>query len=55
MADADRASIKYHKVRRGDTLAVIAKKNSTSIDALCKLNRITRRTTLRPGQILRCS
>ena len=55
MADSGDGSIKYHKVRKGDTLSAIAKKNGTSIDALCKLNRITRRTTLRPGQVLRCS
>lgn len=55
MADSGDGSIKYHKVRRGDTLSAIAKKNGTSIDALCKLNHITRRTTLRPGQVLRCS
>ena len=55
LADSGDGSIKYHKVRKGDTLSAIAKKNGTSIDALCKLNRITRRTTLRPGQVLRCS
>ena len=55
MASADNGSIRYHKVRRGDTLAAIARKNKTSIDALCKLNHISRRTILRPGQVLRCS
>ena len=47
--------IQYYKVRQGDSLARISKKTGTSIDALCKLNRITRRTTLRIGQVLRCS
>ena len=47
--------IQYYKVRKGDSLARISKKTGTSIDALCKLNRITRRTTLRIGQVLRCS
>lgn len=46
---------KYHKVRKGDTLGSIARANHTSVDALCKLNRITRRTVLRIGQVLRCS
>ena len=46
--------IQYYKVRKGDSLARISKKTGTSIDALCKLNRITRRTTLRIGQVLRC-
>ena len=45
----------YYKVRKGDSLARIAKQTGTSIDALCKLNRISRRTTLRIGQVLRCS
>lgn len=47
--------IQYYKVRKGDSLARISQKTGTSIDALCKLNRITRRTTLRIGQVLRCS
>lgn len=47
--------IQYYKVRKGDSLARISKRTGTSIDALCKLNRITRRTTLRIGQVLRCS
>lgn len=53
-ASAD-GTIRYHKVRSGDTLSRIAQKTGTSIDALCKLNHITRRTILRPGQVLRCS
>ena len=48
-------SIKYHKVRKGDTLGRISRLTHVSIDKLCKLNRITRTTILRPGQILRCS
>ena len=49
-------TIRYHKVKdSGDTLSRIAQKTGTSIDALCKLNHITRRTILRPGQVLRCS
>jgi murein DD-endopeptidase MepM/ murein hydrolase activator NlpD len=47
--------IRYHKVKSGDTLSKIAVKRGISIDALCRLNRITRKTILRPGQILRCS
>ena len=47
--------IQYYKVRQGDSLARISKKTGTSIDALSKLNRITRRTTRRIGQVLRCS
>ena len=45
----------FYKVKRGDTLSKIAARQGTSIDKLCKLNRITRKTILRPGQVLRCS
>lgn len=54
MASSD-GTIRYHKVRSGDTLSRIAQATGTTIDALCKLNHITRRTILRPGQVLRCS
>lgn len=47
--------IRYHKVKKGDTLSRIASQRGVSIDTLCKLNRITRKTILRPGQVLRCS
>ncbi|MCP3894488.1 MAG: peptidoglycan DD-metalloendopeptidase family protein, partial [Bacteroides sp.] len=57
MADngEDGGTIRYHKVKSGDTLGRIAQKRGVSIDRLCKLNRITRKTTLRIGQVLRCS
>lgn len=43
----------YHKVKRGETLYAIARQHGTTVDALCRLNRITLRTVLRPGQILK--
>lgn len=43
----------YHKVRSGDTLSKIARRHGTTISQLCKLNKITTRTILRPGQLLR--
>lgn len=52
---ASDGAIRYHKVKSGDTLSQIATKRGVSIDRLCKLNRITRKTTLRIGQVLRCS
>lgn len=52
---ASNGDIQYYKVRKGDSLSRIARKTGTSIDALCKLNKISRRTTLRIGQVLRCS
>lgn len=45
----------FYKVKKGDTLSKIASRQGVSIDKLCKLNRITRKTILRPGQVLRCS
>ena len=41
---------KYHVVKRGDSLYSIARKNGTSIRALCKLNRIKESSTLQLGQ-----
>ena len=49
------SDIQYYKVRKGDSLSRISKRTGTSIDTLCKLNGISRRTTLRIGQVLRCS
>lgn len=45
----------YYKVRKGDSLGRIAARQGTTISRLCKLNGITTRTVLRPGQVLRCS
>lgn len=45
----------FYKVKKGDTLGRIAQHQGVSINTLCKLNRITRKTVLRPGQVLRCS
>lgn len=47
--------IQYYKVRKGDSLSRISQKTGVSIDRLCKLNGITRRTTLRINQVLKCS
>lgn len=45
----------FYKVKKGDTLAKIARRQGTTVSQLCKLNRISTRTVLRPGQVLRCS
>ena len=45
----------FYKVKRGDTLSKVARKQGTTVSQLCKLNHLTRRTVLRPGQVLRCS
>lgn len=52
---SDSGDIRYHKVKRGETLSSIAKKRNTTIEELCKLNHITKRMRIRPGQILRYS
>lgn len=54
-ASSGSGDIKYYKVRSGDSLSRISQRTGTSIDTLCKLNGISRRTTLRIGQVLRCS
>lgn len=45
--------VRFHKVKSGETLASIARKRGTTIDAICKLNRIGRNIRLMPGQILK--
>jgi LysM repeat protein len=44
---------KYHTVRKGETLSAIARKHRTSVNTLCKLNRIRSTSVIRPGQKLR--
>lgn len=43
----------YHKVRSGDTLYGISKKYGVSINEICRLNKISRNTTLKIGRTLR--
>ena len=38
--------VKFHKVKRGETLASIARKRGTTIDEICRLNRIGRNLDL---------
>ena len=47
------SSVHFHKVKKGDTLQAIARKHHTTVDKLCKLNRIGKTIRLRPGQILK--
>ena len=42
----------YHEVRRGETLSRIAQKYGISVEKLCRLNKITPKTLIRPGQKL---
>lgn len=43
----------YHKVKKGDSLYSIAKKNKITLQQLCALNGISKKTKLLPGQILK--
>ena len=43
---------RYHTVRAGDSLYSIAKKYGISTDKLCRLNKITPKKPLQPGQRL---
>ena len=50
---SNQPSVRYHKVQKGETLSAIARKHKTSVNAICKLNRIKQNVVLRPGQILK--
>ncbi len=50
---AEAAAIKYHIVKRGDTLGRIAINNHTTVTKLCQLNGIKKTATLRIGQRIR--
>ena len=45
--------VHFHKVNKGETLQAIARKCHTTVDKLCKLNRIGKNIRLMPGQILK--
>lgn len=48
-------SVKYHRIKKGDTLGKIAQIHGTTVSKLCKLNNITAKSTLRAGKSLRVS
>ena len=52
-AAADSAEAQYHVIKSGDTLDKISKTYHTTIDRLCELNGITRKTILHIGRRLR--
>ncbi len=51
--DAEKAAIKYHQIKAGETLGRIAINYGTTVNAICKLNGITPKTTLKIGRRLR--
>lgn len=52
-AAGDPAEAQYHVIKSGDTLDKISKTYHTTIDRLCELNGITRKTILHIGRRLR--
>lgn len=54
-ASNNSGTLRYHKIRKGDTLGRVSRMYHISIDRLCQLNGIKRTTTLRIGQLLKCS
>ena len=51
--DAEKAARKYYIIRSGDTLYKIARKNGTTVKAICRLNNINQNATLRVGKRIR--
>ena len=49
----NKSNTRYYKIRQGDNLYSISKRIGVSVNTLCATNRISKSTTLRPGQILR--
>ncbi|MFW6020274.1 MAG: peptidoglycan DD-metalloendopeptidase family protein [Bacteroidales bacterium] len=49
----DRKNARYHYIKKGDNLGKIARMYGTTIQALCRVNGISRSTTLRIGKKLR--
>ena len=52
-ANKPNTTAKYHTVKQGDTLYAIAKKYHTTVDKICKLNKIKETTILQIGRKLR--
>lgn len=53
--NVEEGEVRYHKVARGETLYSIAQKRGTTVDKICRLNHISKKQRVRPGQILRYS
>lgn len=50
---AEKEEPRFHRVRRGNTLSHISRIYRVSVSELCKMNAISRNSTLRIGQILK--
>ncbi|HRY33720.1 MAG TPA: peptidoglycan DD-metalloendopeptidase family protein [Bacteroidales bacterium] len=47
---ANPTDVLYHKVKKGDTLGRIAKRYGTTVEALCRMNKLSRKSILRVGR-----
>ncbi len=47
------SGIQYYKIRKGDSLSRIAQRTGTSVSRLCSLNRLSKTSILRVGQVLK--
>jgi len=52
---ATNSSVKYHRIRQGDSLSAIAKRYGVSVNQLCRLNGLRPTSILRVGRVLRYS
>ena len=53
VASSGSGAKRYHRVRSGDTLSSIARRNRTSVSRICQLNRIRPTTVLQIGRNIR--
>ena len=51
--EAERAAMRFHTVRQGDTLSAISRRYHVSVKRLCQLNKIKETSILRLGQKIR--
>ena len=51
--DAEKAAMKWHTIKSGDTLYKISRMYGTSVNTICRLNGINQNTTLKIGRKLR--
>ena len=50
---AEKAAMRYHRIRSGDTLGALARRYGTTVSNICRLNGIKSTTILRIGRTLR--
>ena len=51
--DAEREAMRWYTIKSGDTLGRIAINHGTTVSELCRLNGISRTTTLKIGRKIR--